>query len=89
MRGEEEEDQAIWSKYFEKYTPSSIYPSFILKSRNPFMHAHLCFFIKKHQIVASASGVNKFLPHMLREINEGRNLISFPWSLSQIQINLR
>jgi hypothetical protein len=43
MRGEEEEDQAIWSKYFEKYTPSSIYPSFILKSRNPFMHAHLFF----------------------------------------------
>jgi hypothetical protein len=32
---------------------------------------------------------NKFLSHASPEINDGRDFISFPWSLSQVQMGLR
>jgi hypothetical protein len=31
---------------------------------------------------------NKFLSHASPEINDGRDFISFPWSLSQVQMGL-
>jgi hypothetical protein len=31
---------------------------------------------------------NKFLTHASLEINDGRDFISFPWSLSQVQMGL-
>jgi hypothetical protein len=61
----------------------------ILKSGNSIYARPICVFAletlnRRFGICAS----NKFLSHASPEINDGRDFISFPWSLSQVQMGL-
>jgi hypothetical protein len=67
----------------------SIYPRPILKYENSIYARPICVFHWKtlncrFGICAS----NKFLSHASPEINDGRDFISFPWSMSQVQMGL-
>jgi hypothetical protein len=53
--------------------------------QGPFVFLHWKTLNRRFGICAS----NKFLSHDSPEINDGKDFISFPWSLSQEQIGLR
>jgi hypothetical protein len=60
----------------------AIYPRPIWKSENSIYVKHICVFHWK--TLNCRFGIS----HASPEINDGRDFISFPWSLSQVQMYL-